>query len=118
MNKAETLPPDESVRLIKLAFVIDQFRELDPAFPVSYIAALLAVAREPGLTGTEYAARLGQEQAPMSRMLLELGQKSRHGGPGRGWLYSVPDPVDLRRKHIYLTPAGRALVDEILDALR
>ncbi len=117
MNKAE-LPPDESVRLLKLAFVIDQFREVDSAFPVSYIAALLAVAREPGLTGSEYAARLGLDQPVMSRILLEIGQKSRHGGPGRGWVLGVHDEIDLRRKNIYLTPVGRALVDVILDALR
>ncbi len=114
----ELPPPDEAVRLMKLASVIDHFREVDPAFPVSYIAALLAVAREPGLSGTEYAKQLGHEQAPMSRMLLELGQKSRHGGPGRGWLYSVTDSLDLRRKHIYLTDEGKEIVRKVVEALR
>ncbi len=116
--ETQKLSADDSIKAIKLARAIDHFRDVDAAFPVSYIAALLAVAREPGLTGSDYAGRLDIAQPVLSRILLEIGPKSRHGRPGLKWITSVSDPDDLPRKRIYLTPLGQEVVRDALDALR
>jgi DNA-binding MarR family transcriptional regulator len=93
------------------------FREQDTAFPMSYAAAFLMVGLRPGETVSFYAAKLGLVQAVTSRLMLEIGQKSRHGGEGLGWIDSVPDPADLRARRVFLTPKGKDLWRRIQDVL-
>jgi DNA-binding MarR family transcriptional regulator len=85
--------------------------------PLSYQLAFLLVAMEPGHGTVHYAKKLGMHQPVISRILLEIGQKSRAGGPGLGLVAAEIDPTDLRARRYFLTPSGRALLDQITGAL-
>lgn len=111
-------PNDEEIRKIeRLERVIDAFRDIDPAMPSSYIRAFLAVAKAPGFGSSVYAREIGAVQAVASRILLELGQKTRSGGMGYGLLDSDNDPIDFRLKRTFLTPLGRSLWRKVLQAM-
>jgi DNA-binding MarR family transcriptional regulator len=46
-----------------------------------------------------------------SRILLEMGKKTRTGGPGHGLVDSVQASDDLRQWNFYVTPRGQKLLD-------
>ena len=106
--------PEEFTQISRLQDVIGTFRALDGAFPASYMVCLLAVAKEPGFGVTHYSTKLGMLQAVVSRILLELGNRTRKGGDGMGLVDSVRDPNDYRVYRYYLTPKGRAFVNSVL----
>lgn len=111
-------PTDADVRKLNRLFnAIQAARTLYPAMPSSYIAAFLAVASKPGLGVTEYAKDLGTIQPIMSRILLEIGRKSRLRKEGLGLVDVSPDPQDLRINRHFLTPKGRTLLASMLKAM-
>lgn len=116
-DKFAELPDDESLRMERLLRAIEIFREFDTAFPASYMAAFLYVALRPGKGPSEIGESLGVAQAAASRLVLEIGQKSRHGGEGLGLVDSVPDPADMRARKLFLTAKGRQLLRRLLLAM-
>ena len=108
-------PSDDDARTLRrAASLIDAFRTIDPAIPSAYIAAFLAVAAQPGLGVTEYAERLDMIRPVCSRVLLEIGVKTRTGGPGYGLVDRMHSTVDMRAVNYYLTPKGRRLLAQVL----
>jgi DNA-binding MarR family transcriptional regulator len=116
-DKFTELPDDEAIKVERLLRAVEIFREFDTAFPASYVAAFLYVALQPGKGPSEIGEALGVAQAAASRLVLEIGQKSRHGGEGLGLVDSVPDPHDLRARKLFLTKKGRQLLSRLLVAL-
>lgn len=104
--------------LDRLAQVMDIFRDFDAAFPASYIRAFLTIARKPGLSVTDYGHILGIPQPVVSRLMLQLGEKSRAGGAGLGWIRRVTDEKDLRVKRLHLTPQGQRLMERLEQAMQ
>jgi DNA-binding MarR family transcriptional regulator len=112
------LNEEDEIAVERLRRAVDVFREIDTALPASYLAAFLLVAARPGGSTTEYAAEMGQAQAVTSRILLEIGKKSRTGNPGHELVDSDAHPDDLRRRRVFLTPKGRRLLRKVVDAVR
>lgn len=112
-------PPDsQSVKHIRRAIaLIDAFRQVEPSMPLSYAAAFLAVANEPGHGVTHYAKDLGVITPVASRIMLEIGKKARTGGPGYGLIDSQQSTTDLRAWSFYLTPLGAKLLQRVLAVL-
>jgi DNA-binding MarR family transcriptional regulator len=111
-------PDDDGARrLSRLFAVLQVLREVSPTLPASYAQALLAVAMKPGHGSGTYAKDLGVIQPVASRTLLEIGKKTRGGGPGLGLVDSQQDPVDLRQQRYFLTPKGRKLIDKVLQII-
>lgn len=104
--------------LERLSRVIGVFYEFDAAFPASYIRAFLLVASKPGLSVTDYGNLLGVSQPIISRLLLQIGERSRAGRPGLGWVCRVGDSEDLRMKRVQLTPRGQELIQRLEQAMR
>ena len=110
--------PDDARILRRLSRVNGAFRSVSTSMPCSYVAAYLAVALKPGLGVTDYGNAIGIVQPIMSRILLEIGQKSRNGGEGLGLLDSRRDPTDFRQHQVFLTPKGKMLLNQILNNMR
>jgi DNA-binding MarR family transcriptional regulator len=110
-------PPSKAALTLteKLERVIDTFREVDPAMPSSYIRMFLAIAKKPGHGSSVYARDLGMVQPVASRIILELGQKTRSGGPGYELLDAAIDDEDFRLKRTFLTAQGRDLYRAVLS---
>lgn len=111
-------PTDAELRALdKLIATIDVFRVLEPTIPSSYIRLFLQIARSPGKGITEYARELGMIGAVASRIYLEIGPKKRGGGEGLNLVESLPDAIDLRQKHLFLTPKGRHMYANVIRAM-
>jgi len=111
-------PLDETLSCLMLVSeAVDVFRAVEPSIPSSYIAAFLAVAMDPGNGTVHYSKQLGMLQPVASRVLLEIGQKTRTGQPGLGLVAAEYDLHDLRLKRYYLTPKGHALIMRLEKAI-
>lgn len=93
---------------------------LEPArdLPVSKLMTLLTVALKEGLTVDDYAKRAEISATTMSRHLLDLGEVDRNKQPGRGLVEGRTNITNQREKVYGLTPIGRSLLTQIVEALR
>lgn len=107
----------EAARLEAMLRAIGAMRSLEPNMPTSYMTAFLAVALKPGQSVSDYARECGTIQPIMSRILLEIGKKSRNGGPGLELVDSKPSAESLRTHEVFLTPKGKQLQRQILMAM-
>jgi len=96
---------------------LNAFRSVEPNMPLSYALGFMHVALDPGYGTVHYARAMAMHQPVTSRILLEIGQKTRTGGPGLGLVDSVYDTVDLRLKRYFLTPKGKLLVQAIVKEM-
>lgn len=106
---------DDVRRLTRLIAVFNALREVSPTIPASYAQAFLAVALNPGHGPGTYAQTLGLVQPVTSRTLLEIGKKTRKGGPGLGLVDSQSDAIDLRLTRYLLTTKGHNLMAKIMQ---
>jgi DNA-binding MarR family transcriptional regulator len=93
---------------------------LEPArdLPVSKLMTLLTVALKEGLTVDDYAKRAGISATTMSRHLLDLGEVDRNQKAGRGLVEGRTNITNQREKVYGLTPIGRSMLTQIVEALR
>jgi DNA-binding MarR family transcriptional regulator len=82
--------------------------------PLQYLTSFLLVAMEEGLSVSEYAKRAGVSNSVMSRHLLDIGDRSRHGEEGFGLVTFRPRIENLREHEYTLTQKGRMLWREIV----
>lgn len=98
--------------------MLQAFRALEPTMPTAYAAAFLAVALKPGQGVSYYANQLGMLGPVASRILLEIGQKTRKEDQESLQLVdTVTHPDDLRAKMFFLTAKGERLLRTILGHL-
>lgn len=110
--------PSEAKTLRKALAFVDVFRQLDMMhMPANYIAAFLAVALDPGKGVTAYAEATGMLRPVTSRILLEIGAKSRNGESGLGLVDSVRGSTDLRAVNYFLTAKGKKLLARAMGTL-
>jgi DNA-binding MarR family transcriptional regulator len=102
-----TLPPDLAVRLrLAVTRTARRLRQEAPAgLTPSQGAALASVERHGPLTPSELAQRERVQRPTITRMLAGLEE--------RGLVQRAADPADGRSSLISLTPAGRALLDDV-----
>lgn len=108
---------DDHRRLSRLIAIIQVLREVSPTLPLSYAQAFLYVAMNPGHGPVTYAQALGVVQPVASRTLLEIGKKTRTGGPGLGLVDSQPDDTDLRLSRYFLTTRGYKLMAKVMQII-
>jgi DNA-binding MarR family transcriptional regulator len=64
---------------------------------------------QPGITMQTLGGQIGVSQSSISRNVQTLGKWRRMGKPGYDLVTAVDDPVDTRRKNVFLTRDGNAL---------
>lgn len=111
----EKLDRDDAIKAQRLLQAINEFREIESAFPASYMAAFLLVALRPGGGPTDYAKYLQTIPPIASRMLLEVGERQRNGKPGCGLIERHQSIEDFRQTHYTLTPKGKKFLRKLLD---
>ena len=72
-------------------------------------ALLLHLAQTGPMTLSEMAQHFGRAMSTLSVKVAAL--------EAQGWLSRQPDPADARRAEIWLSPAGRAVLEEAVDVL-
>ena len=115
----------DKVELKKLLKVIRRFTEMDPQMSVMAVNAFLSVVADEDVSTIsdvrDVLLRYGGTRSNVSRNVsiwAEEGWKRPDGTrpDGYGYLRTIPDPDDYRRKLVRVTPKGAAFCAE-LDAL-
>jgi DNA-binding MarR family transcriptional regulator len=112
----QSISDDERRSTRGLIAALDVFYELRHDMPARYISSFLLVMEEEGLAVSEYAQRAGVSNSVMSRHLLDIGDRDRHGNPGFMLVSAQRDPLELRRVRVRLTDKGRVIARRILRA--
>lgn len=104
--------------LRRLSRAVATLRLIDDTMPIQWVALLLEVAKQEGLSISEYATRTGLALSSTSRNVMALGEwhwvKPR---PGLKLLDKGTDRADLTKKTVHLTPKGRKLVEQLTAAM-
>lgn len=103
----------DKLTLMKGVRFIEEFRKLDPEMPMQMAAVFLLVAINPDLTLKNISERLGIAQASASRNVAALSDWHRNKKPGHGLIEARPDPFEMRRKILRLTPKGKRVLDSV-----
>jgi DNA-binding MarR family transcriptional regulator len=103
--------------LDKLLKLVAAFRKVEAEMPMQMAHTFLAVAMQPGITMQMLGDQIGVSQSSISRNVQTLGKWRRIGKPGYDLVKAVDDPVDTRRKIVFLTEDGDALAGKLLAIL-
>ena len=104
----------QAAKALRLA--LEPFVALNPNIPASYIISFLTVAEKEGLPVSQYAKEVGMFKAVMTRHLLDLGERDRHGGEGLNIIEQKRDRVDLRINRTFVNEKGAALLSKVRRA--
>jgi DNA-binding MarR family transcriptional regulator len=98
--------------------LVEILREVDGEMPMQMAHCLLCVALRPGLTMQNLSEMTGLSQSSSSLNIQTLGEWHRFGKPGYNLVQAVDDPVDTRRKIMFLTPKGKQVMARLLSTIR
>ena len=115
--KPSPLPPSAPAdRTEILLDLLDQLRGVDPEFPLHYSICLVEIARDEGLSLTQLAERTHLTLSTVSRIAGALSQFRQNGHP-YGLIEMRVAANERRRKELYLTPKGRAVIKNMESVL-
>lgn len=104
-------------QLQRLARALEVFRHMDPEMQAQTMATFVAIAAHPGLSVKDVKDRLGIAGSSASRNVAALSKHHRLGKEGHDVVYAVDSLEDRRVKVIDLTPKGRKVMHELLNAM-
>jgi DNA-binding MarR family transcriptional regulator len=104
--------------LRKLLQALEPFAGLRSSIPLPYVTAFLTVALDEGKGVCAYARTMGISRAAMSRYLRDIGDRARNGGPGLVLVTIDADPMDSRRRRVFLTAKGRSIAGDAGKLMR
>lgn len=107
--------PNDIHTAIKLVEIL---REVDAEMPLQTAHALLCIALRPGLTHQQLAEMIRLSQSACSRNVQALSEWRGAGKEGYNLIEAVEDPVDTRRKIMFLKPEGRKIMAKIIGCVR
>lgn len=106
-----------TISLIALLRALDKLQAgTSASVSVSSLITFLEVAREEGRTLAEIARQLDLPDSTASRQLLDLGLRNRKREDGLNLVTAKTDLQDLRVRRYELTPKGRKLLRDALNA--
>ena len=96
--------------------LLRELQKIDSEFPLQYAVCLAEISLEEGLSLTELSARTGMALSTVSRIVGALSKNRQKGAPYNLIRVKVA-AAERRRKELYLTPRGRAVIDSISGIL-
>lgn len=84
---------------------------------LSYVHAFTTIAINPPTSMSELPNLLGISRTTITRLIAYLGQGSTDGGKnitGLNYVVTAEDPLDIRKKVVTLTPAGKLVAHNVL----
>jgi hypothetical protein len=108
----------EDVATAKALFLaLEPFVKESPNMTIQNFMTFLRVAASEGKGVTEYADEAQVYKTVMTRHLLDLGDRDRHGGDGLGLISQVRDRKDMRINRAWIAPKGVAFLRSAYKAL-
>lgn len=103
--------------LDRLIASVDAVRNVDPAFPVGWLAAILHVARNEdrkgGLSIRDLSDLMDTSYSTVAEAVKKMAAPGRRFSEAADLLKYERDPLDDRRKLLRLTARGKALVRKL-----
>ncbi len=96
--------------------LLHALQKIDPEFPLHYAVCLTEIAMDEGLSLTTLAMRVNLSLSTVSRIVGALANNRQKGTP-YGLVKLKIAVTERRRKEIYLTARGRAVIDGIVATL-
>jgi DNA-binding MarR family transcriptional regulator len=107
------MPKAEKNTILQMGAIIRLLRTVAADMPMQQADILLSVAQRPGLTMADLTKMTGLSHASVSRNIAALSEYHRLGKPGLDLIEAVTDPRETRRRLIYLTTKGKALLTKM-----
>lgn len=96
--------------------LLRELQKLDPEFPLQYAVCLGEIAMNEGLSLTHLSEKTGMPLSTVSRIIGALSGQRQKGVP-YGLIRVRLSPTERRRKELYLTARGMAVIGSIQDIL-
>lgn len=93
-----------------------QIQKVDPEFPIQYAMCLAEISMDEGLSLTTLADRAGLALSTVSRIVGALSDYRQRGEPF-GFIEVKIAANERRRKEIYMTAKGRAVLKDFISPL-
>ena len=96
--------------------LLRQLQKIDTEFPLQYALCLAEISVNEGLSLTSLAEKVNLSLSTISRIVGSLSEYRQNGQP-YGLVEIKISVEERRRKELYLTPKGRALIQKISKLL-
>ncbi|HQX27637.1 MAG TPA: MarR family transcriptional regulator [Alphaproteobacteria bacterium] len=96
--------------------LLRELQKIDAEFPLQYAVCLTEISQEEGLSLTDLSIRTGMALSTVSRIIGALSKNRQKGTPYNLIRIKI-SATERRRKELYLTPRGRAVIDSILEII-
>ena len=94
--------------------LLRSLQKIDPEFPLQYAVCLAEISMNEGLSLTALSVKTGMPLSTVSRIVGALSRQ-RQRGTAYGLVRVAVSPQERRRKELYLTARGRAVLGDIAD---
>lgn len=89
--------------------LLRELQKIDPEFPLQYAVCLAEIALDEGLSLTALSRKTGMPLSTVSRIVGALSRQRQKGVP-YGLIRVAISPQERRKKELYLTTRGRAII--------
>jgi DNA-binding MarR family transcriptional regulator len=96
--------------------LLREMQKIDAEFPLQYAICLAEISLEESLSLTELSARTGLALSTVSRIVGALSKKRQKGAPYNLVKIKI-SAAERRKKELYLTPRGKAVIGGVTDIL-
>jgi DNA-binding MarR family transcriptional regulator len=96
--------------------LLRELQKIDPEFPLQYAVCLSQIAVNEGLSLTALADTTGMPLSTVSRIVGALSRNRQKGAP-YGLVRVDVSASERRRKELYLSARGRAVISSISDII-
>lgn len=107
---SDKLKSDRTTRT--LLDLLHQLQKIDPEFPLQYAVCLVEISLDEGCSLTTIAERANLTLSTISRIVGALSDYRQNGQP-YGLIEIRISAVERRRKELYLTARGRAILQKM-----
>ena len=103
-------------QLNKTTQILREFQKIDTEFPLQYAVCLIEIAKHEGVSVTELSRKTSMALSTVSRIVGALSKK-RQKGQAFDLIKVQISKEEKRRKELYLTARGKALINSLSDIL-
>ncbi|MCB9990984.1 MAG: helix-turn-helix domain-containing protein [Rhodospirillales bacterium] len=92
--------------------LLRELQKIDPEFPLQYAICFSEIALDEGQSLTALSTKTGMPLSTVSRIVGALSRQRQKGTP-YGLVRVAVSPQERRKKELYLTTRGRAIMQDI-----
>ena len=101
-------------QIINILALLREFQKIDPEFPIQYAICLAEITMDEGLSLTTLSNKTGLALSTVSRIVGALSKHRQKGTP-YGLVKIAVSKQERRRKELYLTTKGRAVIKSLCE---